>query len=1533
MACEPRYYQHLLTQYDVIGARDSQWWPNEGNLLVEVTGIIFSESDVILKVKQFSPEGLGCMAFDKDHMSIPADSYLQELTIVWQPMKRLPDKGGMYWLRNVSEDMLQTKFHFHAASVVMPLKMTMPVDRPVHLLELYAGGYGGWKNASSFMESFADELKIDTIAVEHDLKLAMSYACSHDAKLFHVRSPLPPDSFCCIDKAIICDDVHSLLWQEAVAEWGVDVVSISSPCPPWSGAADAPGLKAENGRLLMESILNSRFMRPHFLVLEQVNGFAGHGDKVIVEKALHMAGFRIMWQKTLNVSSMLKTSRPRWLAVAVRIHAGFSCLPTPAFGMSIPPRDSFEHVADLSIATRGQMYLSEDNVRIASDPDLVMSVGGVRIREPAAVLNERIYDGLSVCPTFMAKYGTQHLLPIEYLRKHKYYGHFCKDELAPAGCRHWHPVELVVRHGLVKKCWLFEDNESSWLLLGNMITPVQAMVPLTIAVRQLIPQELDLNDMLKCYQLQRLAANEIKQVPMQGGYFVFSKGQPDHLARHEAYAGLFEKCDESDPGEFVWNPDVGLMTLREFLLGGASQTMASQVSMPDPMEVTQIDATAPFQVILKGSLKLVDLQVSFWFSAGIPFDHLSAPWNWQFAACTTDLAMSGQPHIEMSPIDVPCIPEPVEHVVFATLIDQEVTLLAMDERTKMLTVPSIQQIGTIPHDQFGPLDEHQTPDVEMLVLPTPVMIGHLSAHLPVVLAAFQHVRVDMRWIPRSDTIMLTFAGDHTAVSVMADFWAHVIANDEYVRLGRGVQIHEQFEQVTVRYYPMRDKGVCPPRQFALLLAVQATRLLMDQMQSVTPTDADSPVRVRFQIRPLWTGYLSKDTSIQVLEALLQVAWIVARGLTEFRLINLGKRILPEFKLRDCHTTKHSVHGDTVVLNVVQRLRGGGPSKQQQKTLQQSAIATILLEQGYPLDWVTSSVDKIVQKSSLARLQNITGHPMSNHRIKSILDLCAEHEIDLPKIKPQASRTVSTGAPWNKQKRSKLSAQQIDTSQFRVADDYFKNEDDSAALQIPELRPQATGIFLSSQEGATPWLRANQKVSSDELGLLVLGDLPVTTNLEHQPVRVPCYTGTDQMVLLKCELVQLGSKNVKCLKNPHTQVTPDATSLVALTVFKRDWNADQWHEWVHSTMAMFRKTLTAEGMDCLLAMWGRSLRAGLTPAAPAHAESVQIHATLLTSKLDSFLNKTGFNKVFATPKHQDGRLDTSFKVVWLQDATKIAGYAAQVSSHMGMVSSKNSVGIRVKEEDFETTWKLINPSEPPPSKQKGDVVYKCEGLPFGTTLQMMEAWLKAISWQAVAFKAIGPQSWLLRTDVSPPQGVITFNANPVLLRELPSRVTQRQPVILGPKLPKTHTTPKVDPFQLPSSDPWARFSGVTRPAASVAAPARQVDGPTEQRLQTQDERIATLQEDVRKIKDEVSKQHTSLTTHMKTLESNTASSFSQVNTQMAGLKKDFEGALKTSLQQNSKMMDDRMSELRAMIQASMKRSKPERAEEDMSEDGS
>lgn len=80
----------------------------------------------------------------------------------------------------------------------------------------------------------------------------------------------------------------------------------------------------------------------------------------------------------------------------------------------------------------------------------------------------------------------------------------------------------------------------------------------------------------------------------------------------------------------------------------------------------------------------------------------------------------------------------------------------------------------------------------------------------------------------------------------------------------------------------------------------------------------------------------------------------------------------------------------------------------------------------------------------------------------------------------------------------------------------------------------------------------------------------------------------------------------------------------------------------SNKQFFRQLLQPNGLDAALeALWGRSIR-GYQPGHPnsSSVQSIQMHATVQQDSLTELLQCSGFNRLYATPKAEDGRISTA-----------------------------------------------------------------------------------------------------------------------------------------------------------------------------------------------------------------------------------------------------------------------------------------------------
>ena len=146
--------------------------------------------------------------------------------------------------------------------------------------------------------------------------------------------------------------------------------------------------------------------------------------------------------------------------------------------------------------------------------------------------------------------------------------------------------------------------------------------------------------------------------------------------------------------------------------------------------------------------------------------------------------------------------------------------------------------------------------------------------------------------------------------------------------------------------------------------------------------------------------------------------------------------------------------------------------------------------------------------------------------------------------------------------------------------------------------------------------------------------------------------------------------------------------------------------------------------------GKSLRCNRLHATPIQATSVQLHCTVEEAKLTKLLSHSGLNKIFAAPKTQGGQISPDFRVIWCRgDITKLAAASTKTKGCLGLVRGKQDkgYGLRFHDDSFQDAWSVLQPGLPMPTITLGDKLFKIQGLPFGTTHQMLKGWSDYTKW--------------------------------------------------------------------------------------------------------------------------------------------------------------------------------------------------------------
>ena len=910
------------------------------------------------------------------------------------------------------------------------------------------------------------------------------------------------------------------------------------------------------------------------------------------------------------------------------------------------------------------------------------------------------------------------------------------------------------------------------------------------------------------------------------------KSQP-HAAQH--FSGFADGVTSAQFG------DQDMTTAIDATPGNEYQVKREE-DANSPITVTSdsqsIPDTIQFQPVLKGIIQWKQYQETFWFAADLPATNLERVWELGDCCVFMDLQDPSAACLkptEVNQDDKDQVATP--RTCVSVLMDGELSLLKVQSMQPLLQQQHILSLACTMFDQFGPLTEGQTTDFGTTLLTEPLTHGINTRELVYVIAAFAQTNMTWHVCKVTNVITASFAGNSTAVTFLQQFFLQALTTSALTILGRKVSLTDCGELV---FSPMRTAGVVPPNPFLIALAIAATRTLLDCLETEADDTQGRLITIKWAGRPLWKGHIQTSTSLATIECILRNCFVPWGSTSAFRLVHRGAQVPLEHMVSQLQKDDSR---EDILIHAIMALRGGGNgTKMQQRAVQQNALASTLLDHGFNLAWTTKTVEAIMEKYGLGKLQAVNSQPMGNAKIQAILALCKEAGVVIPDItKPKSGNEIP--GPIGPKRKKRTPDLRLNPADYTLVEGFFTKEDGSDMAQVSQIVPQACGICIQTAAQAEVWVREGQTISVDELGLLVLGPMTVPTGLTSEEITFPSYNSDKQMVLITATLVQLGAKSVKHRQGDPQQVPSESCSLVAVTMYKEDWTEDDWRAITINPTSVVRKQLEAEGMvQGIQAIWGKSLRHQRSPATPVQALTVQVHMTVEDTMMERLLARSGFNRLFLTPKTQVGRLNSTYKVIWIPgDIPKLTSLTTKCQSCVGLVRGRQGkgYGLRFHADKYDAAWAVLMPGTSPPMNNPGDKVYKLQNLPFGCTKVMLQNWAKAMNWDACPIRALGPQTWIVRASQEIPPGIPMFNSSPILARLLPPRDQQGpDKILLGPR-PKPQTGQQGDPWHQ-GQDPWANY-GPNRagaPTSSIAMPPQQ--GPMEKRFLEQDAKIAHLQ---------------------------------------------------------------------------------------------
>eukprot|EP00438_Fugacium_kawagutii_P005145 Skav207839 [mRNA] locus=scaffold3025:79789:83796:+ [translate_table: standard] len=834
--------------------------------------------------------------------------------------------------------------------------------------------------------------------------------------------------------------------------------------------------------------------------------------------------------------------------------------------------------------------------------------------------------------------------------------------------------------------------------------------------------------------------------------------------------------------------------------------------------------------------------------------------------------------------------------------------------------------GSAWFDQFGNLGSQATLANTVMIVDEPIMAGPLLSQPYMLLAAAKDVRTSAVWDMERACMTITILGESTEVTTMSQFWSNVIHEDSLKALGQSCVVSDIPGGAKVMYQPCDANFILPVGLLQQCLQIAATRCLLSSL--VTEDGVLITLKLRSSV--LWHGKLHSGTSIEVLLALLDVVYNPFLGEQQTRIIHQG-RVVYRVGLDELMRLSSLSH---VRLHLEFGQSGGTGNKEQLQTYVKNALAATLLEQGFPLPWTSSTIDQLVQSIGVKKLTQFVAMPAGQARLDQLLQFCRNCAITIPEtMVKDASKVSAKGTQITKDR--KRQAVNMNPSDYALELTYLRNEDGSPPVQIQEVSPQPSGIVLVSLGDATPWLREDRVICKDELTLAIVGHHKLETKLQTSQCTLPCVDRNGRAVIIAATLCHLGERKIQPVSTAQHVDQPDCATL-ALTVWRDEWNEADWTKALDKTFPFFKGLLAHNGLDSFVeSMWGRSIRGDQKQTnTKMHAISVQIHASVKVAHLSEILKASGFCKLYATPKSAEGRLDASWRVIWVEgDRAHLHSLATQTVGCAGLIRNQRTWGLRFSVDHFPDAWKLIHGTKPLPDDMRIVHLFRVEPLPHGSTGEMLTAWSKVLKWNLRPIKALGPRCWLVGADSLPPAGLHTFNSNPILIKQVqPRHQPKDNPILAGPKPTKPSNAADrqaQDPWG-PHFDPWHVWNSDREPAhgatSHAAAPGRATQGPIDARFAEQDTKIS-------KIENALSQ----LQSAQQQMKAETEQGFAavahreqQLEAALGQVRHDLEKSFTCAIKEQSSQLNSSLDDLKALILARSKRGRGEQAAEEDAE---
>ena len=383
----------------------------------------------------------------------------------------------------------------------------------LQVAEVFCGGFSGISQAITLLHKAA--VPIHTAwRLDWD-PLVQPYLCAQVPNLCVASSLSELDEAQPHQELLLQANADDNWWISTFARCPIDILASSAPCPAWSSAGRARGLRSGEGCLLLRMADVCSALEIPAVLIEQVANFPRHEDFGAVMAGWKEAGYTCKWSQTLDLLDVLPGC---FLAVLVHTSA-LSCgelLPQSWSKGKRPTLASAQIVLPLPQALLKPLIPSHEVLSMYADPALVPNPRG-RAR-PQAPLHFRVKKKEDTATCFMARYTKQHELPLSLLRQNGLMGCLLSDG---DHLRFFSSAEISCLHGMHEPLWISGSTEANMQVVGNSISVPHAMAGLFFALQALgYDKGCSLADRIDLVLQGRMQAGNSVFLPAEDGWLL-----------------------------------------------------------------------------------------------------------------------------------------------------------------------------------------------------------------------------------------------------------------------------------------------------------------------------------------------------------------------------------------------------------------------------------------------------------------------------------------------------------------------------------------------------------------------------------------------------------------------------------------------------------------------------------------------------------------------------------------------------------------------------------------------------------------------------------------------------------------------------------------------------------------------------------------------------------------------------------------------------------------------------------------------------